>query len=125
MKRVLIILYFIICITLMALSDAFDLNGLKLWAHGIEAFWILFLISGPFIFKLNRKHWIAFVLSLAFWRIAGFDYLYNLFAGLPWDFHGTTSSWDIFLSKQPEFGIVFGRIIFLTAAIFVPIRELT
>ena len=123
-KPYLIISYFITCIALAALSDAMLDFGRKVLAHSVEAGGLLILISGPFIFKLERRHWLAYVLAFAFWRVVGFDYLYNLFAGLPWDFHGSTSIWDRILSKQPEHGILFGRIVFLLAAISIPFRYL-
>lgn len=125
MKRYLIILYFIVCVVLMAISEAFNDTGVKLWAHRIELFYILCLISGPFLFKLQGwQNMAIFIISLVLWRIVGFDYIYNLFAGHPWNYHGTVKLWDSVLSRIPEHGIVFCRIIFLTAAIFVPIQNL-
>ena len=125
MKKALIILYFIVCIVLMALSEALNDAGVKLWAHRAELFYILVLISGPFIFKLQGwKNWAVFIISLILWRVVGFDYIYNLFAGHPWNYHGGLKGWDKVLSRIPEHGIIFGRIIFLTGAIFIPIQNL-
>ena len=124
MKAYLIILYIIGCTVIHALADASFDDGLKLWGHSLEAISIAMFISGAFIFDLKRKHWGWLLVAFACWNIVGFDYLYNLFRGLPWDFHGTTSNWDIFLSKYPEHGIIFARVIFLIAGIFIPLREL-
>lgn len=125
MKKYLIILYFIVCIALMAISEAFNDTGVKIWAHRIELFYILVLISGPFLFKLQGwQNWAVFIISLVFWRIVGFDYIYNLFAGHSWDYHGSLKVWDKVLSKTPEHGIIFGRIIFLAGAIFIPLQNL-
>jgi hypothetical protein len=86
---------------------------------------ILFLtLSGAAIFRITPRRLITWIAVYVCMRIAGFDYLYNLFAGLPWDFHGTTSLWDRFLGSHPEHGIVFAKSIFLGSGIGIAYWEL-
>jgi len=120
MKPYLIISYIILCLVIGAWADALFDSGVKLWAHSLGALEILLLLSGAFVFNLRRKDWVVFIVTFILWRVVGFDYLYNLFRGLEWDYIGSTSNWDLFLSKQQ--GIIFGRIIFLIGAIFIPIQ---
>ena len=124
MKPYLIIAYLIVCVVLGALVDTLFNDGAKLFSHLFGAVEIFLVASGAFIFNLKRRHWLWYMAAFAAWHIVGFDYMYNLFAGLPWDYHGTTSWWDLFLSKYPEHGIIFTRVIFLLAGVFIPIREL-
>ena len=122
MKPYLIILYIILCIAVTALTDALNFLDFGTWAHTANAAGILLLISGPFIFKLERRHWVAYIVAFAFWRVVGFDYLFNLFAGLPWDYIGVVSFWDKVLSKVPPHGLIFIRAVFMIAAVAIPLQ---
>lgn len=124
MKPYLIILFIIFTIAVTALADAFAFLYFGTWAHLTKAAGYLLLISGPFIFRLERRHWLAYVLAFTFWRVVGFDYLFNLFAGLPWNYIGVVSFWDKFLAMVPQHGIIFGRVIFMIAAVSIPLRYL-
>lgn len=124
MRKALIILFLIMMVIIAAISDGLFDEGLKIWGHSLEAIEILLLVSGPFLFKLKRRDWIPYLVSLIAFRVCFFDYTYNLVRHLPIFFVGNTSWWDIFLSKQPPHGLVFGRIIFLTLAVALPIKEI-
>lgn len=124
MRPFLIIGYLIACVVIAATGDGLFDSGVKVWGHTLEAFEVLALISGPFIFKLKQRDWWAYVIALIAFRIAFFDYTYNLIRGLPWDFVGHTSWWDIIISKQYPHGLLFGRVIFLILGIALPIKEL-
>ena len=124
MKPYLVILYLIACVVLGASADAYFDVGHKLLGHTLGAVEVVVLISGSFVFNLNRRKWIPFLLAYVFWRVVGYDYLYNLFSGLPWNYIGNTSFWDITIAKVLPSGLIWIRAVFLVAAVFVPIREL-
>lgn len=124
MKNLAIILYLIVCVAIGASADGLSISGGKLLAHSLEALEILMLLSAALLFKLvGWRQWLILIISYTLFRIVGFDYIHNLVAGLPWNYIGGTSRWDLFLASQPQHGIVFARVIFLIAAIFVPIKE--
>ena len=124
MKPYLIITYLISVILLGSLSDALFDDGIKIWGHAIDAVETGLLISGAFLFSLSRRYWLSFFLSYVFIRVAGFDYMYNLFRGLPIEYVGGTGWWDIMLSSQEPGGIAFGKAIFLITGISIPIKYL-
>ena len=65
--------------------------------------------------------WIGIISYIAF-RVALFDYARNLAAGQKLLYIGDVGYWDKFLKKQQPFGIIFGRVIFLTLGIFVTLH---
>jgi hypothetical protein len=123
MRALLIILFFTVCVVVGAAGDAMMLDS-KLIAHPLQAVEVLLLLCGAAIFRITPRQLIAWVVVYVCIRVAGFDYLYNLFAGLPWDFHGTTSIWDRFLGSHPEHGIAFSKTVFLMIGIGVAYYEL-
>ena len=124
MRPYYIIGYLIATVLIAATGDALFDSGAKIWGHSLEAVEVLLLISGPFIFQFKRRDWWAYVITLVAFRIAFFDYTYNLVRGLPLTFIGHTSWWDIIISKQYPSGLLFGRIIFLILGVALPIKEL-
>jgi len=112
MRTLYIILFFIICVAVGAAGDALNYRKHGGWGHALCAIEVLMLLCGG---------WVVVYVCI---RVAGFDYLYNLFAGLPWDFHGTTSIWDRFLGSHPEHGIAFSKTVFLMIGIGVAYYEL-
>jgi len=123
MKPYLVILYLMACVIVGASGDGLMDDGAKLWGHGLNALETALLISGAFVFNLNRKQWLAFIVAYVAFRIVGFDYAYNLSRGLPWDFIGFTSGWDLFLKKQLPSGVLFGRALFLILGVSVSLRN--
>jgi hypothetical protein len=119
----LIILFFTVCVVVGAAGDAMMLDS-KLIAHPLQAIEVLLLLCSAAIFRITPRQLIAWVVVYVCIRVAGFDYLYNLFAGLPWDYHGTTSIWDRFLGSHPEHGIVFAKSIFFGTGIGIAFGEL-
>ena len=121
MKPYLIILYFIACITVGATADGLMDDGFKLWGHILGAIEVLLLLSGVII---KPKSWAAFIVAYIAWRVVGFDLMYNLVRGLPYDYIGTTGLWDMFFSKYPSHGLFWLRGIFLILAVYLPVRYL-
>ena len=119
MKPYLIILYIIACIVTGAIADGLNDTGVQTWGHLLEAVEVLMLIS----FVLFKPKFIPLLLAYIFLRIAFFDIAYNLTAGHDWLHVGTSNWWDMFLSKQLPFGVVFGRVVFLVTGIAISLRE--
>jgi len=124
MKAVWIILYLMAAVAIGAVSDGLNDEGIKTIGHALGALEIAMLLSGAFVFKFTRQHFIAFMAAYIAWRIVGFDYAYNLTRGLPLLYLGNSNWWDSFFSKQLPSGVVFARMIFLALAIAVPIKHL-
>ena len=122
MKRYLIILYLIAFVVLSALSDALYNDGVKVWAHSLEVIWKGMLVFSIPIFK-PAKWWI-FIIALVCWNIIGFDYFYNLFAGLEWDYIGSTSLWDKFHKMYPGVGLIWLRGIVLALVVSLHVKYL-
>lgn len=120
MKQLSVILYFIAVVIIGALGDALYDTGVKVWAHSLEVLWGAMLLFAFPIFKPSS--WIAFVVALIAWNVVGFDTLYNLFAGLEWNYIGTTSLWDRFFSNYPYQGLLWVKGIFLILAVSLPIK---
>ena len=125
MKPYLVILYLIICVVLGASADALYFDGNKLLSHSLGSLETGLLLMGALVFKLERKHWLAFIVSYVTWRIVGFDITYNLVAGLPWNHIGTTSLWDKFFSKYAIDGWIWVKFIALILAVSTPIKYIT
>ena len=123
-KPYLIILYLIVCVVLGAMGDGLNDDGFKSIGHIIKAVEVGLLISGAFIFNLNKRDWAAFFFAYVFWRVVGFDFAYNITRGLPILYVGISNEWDQFLSKFPAHGIVFARAIFMMVAIAIPFKHL-
>ena len=124
MKKLLIILYLILCVAVGAVADGLFDDGLKVWGHALGAVEVALLFSFAFLFNLKRGDLLPLALAYIFFRIAGFDYIYNLTSDNPIFFNGSTSLWDNFLSQFPTHGITFAKSLFLITGVFIPINEL-
>lgn len=124
LKPYLIILYMIATVIVLSLGDGLFDKGLKLWGHAIQAFSFVVVLSGPVIFGITLRKLVWWIFVLACWHIVLFDYGYNYFHDLPWNWIGHTSIWDLFIAKQLPSGVIIGRIIFLIVGVAIPIKEL-
>ena len=124
MKPYLIILYLIVLIALGASSDALNDTGMKTIGHTLGALEVGGLLICATLFRINLSQLFAFIAAYVCFRIVGFDYIYNLVAGLPLDYHGDSSLWDGFLSQFPHHGILFARAIFLAVGVSIPFKFL-
>lgn len=122
MKEARIILFLMACVLIGAASDALNATGVQTWGHLLDAVQIGLLLSGYAIVKPIK--WLPYFLAYVFFRISLFDYAYNLVAGNELFYVGGDNWWDLMLSKQMPSGVLFGRGIFLIAAIFIPIKHL-
>ena len=121
MKPYIIIAYIIAMVIAGAVADGLNEKGKKTIGHPMEAFSILLLLLGAFIFELN---W-TYILAYVGFRVALFDYAKNITKGDPILYLGESNFWDRFLRKFPWHGVTFMRLIFLVTAIAIVFKELT
>lgn len=122
MRWWIFILLILLAVSASAAADGLMDEGIKMWGHAIgSAETFLLIILGVSITGWRRAAWL--IAAYICWRIVAFDYIYNLTRGLPWDYAGTTSLWDAFISKQQPVGLLFGRLVFLVVAIAIPIKN--
>jgi len=124
MKGLYTILFCIAAVAVGAVSDGLNDDGAKYIGHLLGALEVGLLISGAFILDLKRRDWLAFFLTYVFWRMVGFDLIYNVTRSLPILYTGASSYWDAFLSKQLPQGIVFARVIIAGLAVGIPLKHI-
>ena len=125
MKRsIYIIIYLLLTIAIGAIGDGMAIDHATKLTHLFKAFEILLLISCGFVFKLTIRNLIALLVVYISLRIACFDPIHNIVAGLDILYVGTTSLWDKLISNWVPTGIVFARVIFLLLGIGVAFKEL-
>ena len=116
--------YHVACVGLGAVADGLYDDGYKEWSHALHAVEIGGIISGPFIFKLDRSDALSYILSYGFIRLSLFDAFYNATRGLPYDYVGNTSEYDKFISEIPPHGRTFIKSWSLIVGFAIPINEL-
>ena len=124
MRSLYIIAYFIVAVAVGAIGAGLNMSGVQTWGHLFGAVEIGLLISGAFVFRLTRVHWLAFLFAYACWRIAGFDYIINLTSGQSLFYVGGHNWWDMFFVKFPAHGVTFMRCVFLLVGISIPFKYL-
>lgn len=124
-RSIWIIAYVVALIFAGAAGDAL-MHTNKEWGHILQGVELL----GAFLFVrscLGDTKWgrvLLLLLAYTFIRFALFNYAWNLIAGMPWDHNGTTDYLDQLLNKFPASGILFARVIFLTAGIGIISKEI-
>lgn len=124
MRAITIILYLILAVIVGGVSDGLNDTGVKILGHALGSLEIVLLISGAFLFRLERRSWIAYLVAYISFRILAFDYTYNITRGLDLLYLGSSSLWDLFFSKQYPGGVLFARIIFAGLGVGVTYNEL-
>jgi hypothetical protein len=124
MRYIAIILYLLFTVIVGAVSDGLNDEGVKILGHVLGSVEIVLLISGAFLFRLERKAWIAYLVAYTSFRIFAFDYSYNITRGLDILYMGSSSFWDLFFSKQYPGGLLFGRVLFAALGVGVTFKEL-
>jgi hypothetical protein len=121
--RILII--YTVSILLAAVADGCMDTGVKMAGHSLESLSILALLIVPFIQKY-RGGWGWYIAAYLCLRVGMFDLAYNIAAGLPLTFHGTTSLWDGFVQafNPPMWAELFGRAVFLFAGVMIAIQQI-
>ena len=112
-------------ITLGAVGDGLMDSGEKEWGHALHAGEVLMLMSGPFLFQLDKRDYLPYVGGYVFLRFATFDYLYNATRGLPLSHVGTTSHYDKMIQEfnAPPSGWAFAKSISFIVGVSIPIKH--
>ena len=100
----MILICYILSIFCKASGDALSQTGRKLWGHPLQlmssvmlvALFILALIFRP---EYDNRQIVLIALSYFALRFFLFDYIWNLFAGMPLIYIGTTSLYDKLLRR--------------------------
>jgi len=120
-----IIMTYVGQIGLQAAGDALKDNGHKQWGHALDAASLGIVLASPLWIDYDRSKWYWYAASYVTLRIGLFDPIYNVSRGLPIDYIGGTSNWDLFLrDKLKPPGTLFARSVYLTIGISIPINEL-
>jgi hypothetical protein len=122
----------ILSITLQAVGDglrdkAWEYHNPKLskWGHLANAGSVASLLVVPLGQGFDFYDWCWYVASYTLLRIAIFDPIYNMTRGLPWDYRGQSSNWDMLLNrtlKAPD-GEFMIRVVAFSVGFSVPIQE--
>jgi hypothetical protein len=122
---ILLASYIILIVSLGSAGDGLNNRGVQTWGHLLKALEIGTLLWLPYIFSLSEiNQGLAITASYICLRISLFDYIRNLTAGQSLFYMGGKNWWDMALSTQNTAGLVFGRLIFLTAGLWVIYRYL-
>jgi len=125
-ESVKVISLFVGSIVLDAVGDALCDDGHKVWGHTFNAASTGLLLASPFILNIEFKDWGWYAISYLSFRIALFDPMYNIIRGLHPNYIGNTSGWDKFMQElnPPLNSLYFGRAIFFTVGISIPIKHI-
>jgi len=118
----LLILYIIVCISAGAIADGLNDTGHGKAGHLLEAAEMLLALTGATIFAVTTQTLIPYLTAYIGFRIALFDIIYNISSHRKVFSQGSGNVWDDFLSKYPQIGVVFMRMVFLLLAIGISIR---
>ena len=116
--------YHIGTVALGAVADGLYDDGHKEWGHAVNVAQVGALVSGPFIFKLQRSDALSYILSYGFIRLSLFDSFYNATRSLPILYEGNTSYYDKAMNKIPDHGKAFIKSWSLVVGFAIPIYEL-
>lgn len=112
-------------IVLNAVGDALNDGGHKQAGHLCNALSVGVLLTSPFVIDYEKSKFGWYLTSYTFLRIGLFDYTYNIARGLPYNYIGTTSTWDKFLQQmQPPDGFLTGRIVIFSVGFAIPFNEI-
>jgi hypothetical protein len=108
------------------IGDGLKDSGHKEWGHFSNSISISLLVLSPSILQKNELRWYESMLSYGFIRFGFFDAAYNTTRGLPLNYLGTSSFYDIALSKtRPSAGVGFAKFVGLTVGISIPFNSPT
>ena len=116
--------YHIGTVALGAIADGLYDDGHKEWGHAVNVAQVGALVSGPFIFKLQRSDALSYILSYGFIRLSLFDSFYNMTRDLPLLYEGNTSYYDKVMNTIPDHGKAYIKTWSLVVGFAIPINEL-
>ena len=116
--------YHTVSIAMGAIADAKYDMGYKDLSHILHGGEIAMVASGPFVFGLERRDALPYLLSYCFLRFSFFDSFYNMTRDLPLLYNGTTSGYDDFMNTIPPHGRAWYKSISLIVGFSIPIKHL-
>ena len=106
------------------IGDGLMDNGSKHWGHALRAVEAGMLISGPFVFDLERRDALPWLSGYLLFRVGMKDWAYNLTRELPLTYTGTTSVYDDVMSGIPPHGQVWIKSICIMTGFGITIKHL-
>ena len=122
MTALLLILYIIACLTAGAIGDGLNDTKRKKVGHLIEAIEIALALVGATIFSVTTETLTPYITAYIGFRIALFDFIYNISSYRKLLDVGSSNWWDELVSKVLPAGMFFIRLLFLGLATGVTIR---
>jgi hypothetical protein len=117
-------------ITFQAMGDAYrDMGWLEhnsqksMYGHMLHTgmvFSFLTLSTEHF----NRKEWIWETILYAGLRFAMYDFIYNKTRGLPFNYFGSSSKYDLFMKKHAPDGFIIGKTVIFSVTITIPFLKM-
>jgi hypothetical protein len=116
MTALLLILYIIAAIATGAVADGLNDTNRKKVGHLSEAVEIALALSGAVIFHVEWNTYAAYIIAYIGFRIALFDFIYNISSYRKLLDVGNSNWWDELVSKVLPAGMFFIRLLFLGLA---------
>jgi hypothetical protein len=117
--------YHVGTVALGAVADGLHDQGHKEWSHALHAAEIGAAVAGPlFVFDLNKRDALPYILSYTFIRFSLFDGFYNMTRDLPYYYNGTTSKYDQIMNQIPDHGKAWYKSVSLIVGFAIPIKEI-
>ena len=107
-----------------AIGDGLNDRGDKQWGHALKAVEVGMLLSGPFVWKIEKGEWIAYLVPYICSRYATYDLLWNVTMDQPLLYNGESSIYDRGMNRMGNDGKVWTKTISFGLAIAIPINEL-
>ena len=111
-------------IVLNASGDALNNTGHKQGGHLLNTMSIATLLTIPLVTDVDKKKWVAYLGCYSLMRYGIFDCTYNLTAGQPIFFNGSTSSLDKLTGHLPPEAVMFSRALALIFSIQINFTKL-
>jgi hypothetical protein len=107
-----------------AIGDGLNDRGDKQWGHTLKALEAGMLISGPFVWKVERRELVAYIAPYVLHRYAAYDMYWNAIMDQDLLYNGQSSGYDKVMNQMAPGGKVWTKSISFGLAIAIPINEL-
>jgi hypothetical protein len=107
-----------------AIGDGLNDRGDKEWGHALKALEVGLLLSGPFVWKIERGEWCAYVAPYILHRYALYDMWWNIMMDQHLLYNGESSLYDNTMNKMPPDGKIWTKSISFGLSIAIPFNNL-